>query len=247
MKVLIVEDEEPARERLKSQVEALQQYQVVAVAANGAEALRLYARHRPEIVLLDIRMPLMDGIEAARHLSGFDDPPAIIFTTAYDEHMLEAFETGALDYLLKPVRRQRLQKALQKVSRLNRAQLKVLQESRHGAQARTHLCARERGSLVLVPVGDIYCLQADSKYVNVCYRQGELLIEESLKSLEQEFAQYFVRIHRATLVAKKYLLGLEKSPDGRTLVRVQGMDKGLEVSRRHLPTIRKLFKRAALK
>ena len=247
MKVLIVEDEEPARERLRSQIEALPQYQVVAMAANGAEALRLYASERPEIVLLDVRMPLMDGIEAARHLSEFENPPAIIFTTAYDEHMLEAFETGALDYLLKPIRRQRLVQALQKVARLNQAQLRLLQESGPGPQARTHLCARERGSLVLVAVADIYYLQADSKYVNVCHQGGELLIEESLKSLEQEFAQYFVRIHRATLVARKYLSGLEKAADGRMLVRVHGVDQGLEVSRRHLPAVRKLFKRAALK
>ncbi|NIP72821.1 MAG: response regulator transcription factor [Gammaproteobacteria bacterium] len=241
MRVLITDDEIPARLRLRSLVEELDGCEVVAEAANGAEALKLAQQHEPEVMLLDIRMPGMDGLEAARHLARLRNPPAVIFTTAYDQHALEAFESNAVDYLLKPIRRARLLQSLEKAQRLSRAQLAAIRAEENG-RARTHLCVRVRGSLRLVPVRDIFYFRADHKYVSVRYTEGEVLIEESLKSLEHEFGERFVRIHRNALIARDRLEGLERGPGGRQMARVRGLDESLEVSRRHGPSVRRALK-----
>lgn len=241
MRVLITDDEIPARLRLRSLVEELDGCEVVAEAANGAEALRLAQQHEPEVMLLDIRMPGMDGLEAARHLARLRNPPAVIFTTAYDQHALEAFESNAVDYLLKPIRRARLVQSLEKAQRLSRAQLAAIRAEENG-RARSHLCVRVRGSLRLVPVRDIFYFRADHKYVSVCYPEGEVLIEESLKSLEHEFGDRFVRIHRNALIARDRLEGLERAPGGRQMACIRGLDECLEVSRRHAPSVRRALK-----
>ena len=243
MKVLIVDDEPLARERLAAQITQFNDFEVADTLENGKQALEYIESHQPEIVLLDIRMPVMDGIEAARHLAEFENPPAVIFTTAYDEHALEAFENNATDYLLKPIRKERLASALAKANRLNRAQL--AEQARTDtplSKSRTHICARERGDLSLIPIEDIYYFHADQKYITVVHKLGEVLIEESLKSLEAEFGDRLMRIHRATLVAVKYIKGIEKGADGLSLLQIAGSDEGLEISRRHLPGLRKWLK-----
>ncbi|MCK4950334.1 MAG: response regulator transcription factor, partial [Gammaproteobacteria bacterium] len=192
--------------------------------------------------LLDIRMPLMDGLETARHLLVFDIPPAVIFTTAYNQYALEAFETNAVDYLMKPIRKEKLESTLQKLQRLNKAQLSNLKIDDTDENIRTHLCTRLRGNLQLIPVTDITYFQADQKYVTVCHKNGEALIEESLKSLEDEFTEQFIRIHRNALVKRDSLTGMEKSPDGSQLAVMKDTESRLEISRRHLPEIRKLLK-----
>jgi two-component system, LytTR family, response regulator AlgR len=242
MRVLIVDDEAPARERLRAMVEALAGHEVVGEGANGAEALDLAQRQHPDVVLMDIRMPGMDGLEAARHLTELDSPPAVIFTTAYDQHALAAFEAQAVDYLLKPIRKERLQDALERAVRLTRPQLTALQGRAPLAGGRTHICARIRGNLQLIPVAEIVYFMADQKYVSVRYLQGEVLIEEPLKALEEEFGARFLRIHRNALVAVPFLEGLEKDEDGRHLVRLRGVAQTLEVSRRHLPEVRQRLK-----
>jgi len=190
-------------------------------------------------VLLDIRMPVMDGLEAARHIAGFESPPAVIFCTAYDEHALAAFEANAVDYLVKPIRRERLQAALERARRFSATTFEKV-EAAAGASRRSHLCARVRGNLVLVPVADIQYLLAEDKYVVVHHPGGEVLVEEALKALETEFAERFVRIHRNCLVSRERLTALTRSNDGRVFAQLQGVSAPLEVSRRNLPGLRKL-------
>jgi two-component system response regulator AlgR len=242
MKALVVDDEPLARERMRALLTDIDGIEVVGEAGNGREALDAVTALQPDLLLLDIRMPLMDGLEAARHLGELETPPAIIFCTAYEDHALQAFEANAVDYLVKPVRGDRLGAAVAKARRWNGEDARRLGSALGTRSRRTHLCARVRGSLVLVPVGEIRYLLAEDKYVVVHHARGEVLVEESLKALEDEFGEDFVRIHRNCLVARSKLAGLVRSPDGRVLASVDGEAVSLEVSRRNLPALRKLVR-----
>jgi two-component system response regulator AlgR len=242
MRVLVVDDEAPARERLLRMLEPLDSYTVCGEAATGQAALALAAEHQPDILLMDIRMPGMDGLEAARHLLVLEQPPAIIFTTAYSDHALEAFEMHAVDYLLKPVRRERLAEALANARRLTRVQAAALRQAVEQGTARTRICARVRDSLQLIPVEEVRYFQADQKYVTVATPGGQVLIEETLKSLEDEFREQFIRVHRNALVAARFLRGLEKDSSGHYRVLLDGVDECLEVSRRHVADVRQRIK-----
>lgn len=244
MKVLITDDEALARDRLRRLIDAFDGVEVVGEAADGRQALELSAALAPDVVLLDIRMPGIDGIEAAMHLAGWEQPPAVIFTTAYGDHALAAFEAHAVDYLLKPVRRERLQQALARAHGLNRARLDAARQM-SAAAPRGHICARNGAQIRLIPLDDILYFRADHKYVTVRHAAGEVLIEEPLKDLEQEFADRFVRIHRNCLVALSRIAALERAPDGLSQVRLHGIDDRLEISRRHLAPLRKLIRRYA--
>jgi two-component system response regulator AlgR len=237
MKVLVVDDETPARTRLKTLLAEIPGCEVVGEAVNGREALRLWETTQPDVLLLDIRMPVMDGLETARHLAGLDNPPAIVFTTAYDEFAVEAFNTRAIAYLLKPVRQAQLAAALSNAGRLNRVQLSQLSEHTE-QEARHHICARLRDKLQVVPVDTIQCFIADQKYVTVCHNQGELLIDEALKDLENEFSKLFIRVHRNALVALAHVRSLEKSEDGHFHVYLNGRTDPVEVSRRMVADVR---------
>jgi two-component system response regulator AlgR len=240
MKIMIVDDEKPALDRLSSMLNNRDSYEVCGEALNGLEAIRCAEEEQPDIALLDIRMPGMDGLEAARHLSEMEEPPAIIFTTAYEEHALEAFETEAVAYLLKPIREEKLLTAIEKASRLNKAQLAQLN---HGEKnTRTHICARVRGNLELIPLSDIYYFQADQKYVTVRHTNGEVLIEEPLKALEDEFENQFMRIHRNALVSREHMVGMNKTPEGRFQLVLRDADDLLEISRRHVAEVRRFLK-----
>ncbi|GMQ87118.1 MAG: LytTR family DNA-binding domain-containing protein [Gammaproteobacteria bacterium] len=241
MKCLVVDDEPLARQRLIRLLDASGEWDVCGEAGNGEQALQEVQQSQPDLVLLDIRMPGMDGLETARHLAQLENPPAVVFTTAYGDHALEAFETQAVDYLLKPIHPERLQQALEKAGRLSQTQLQELQQAKVG-DSRTHLCARNRGNLELVPLTEVVYLQADSKYVTVRSPARRILIEESLKSLEEEFAGRFLRIHRNALVAVAAIRGLEKDVEGHCCVVLDGVDERLEVSRRMLPEVRKRIK-----
>jgi two-component system response regulator AlgR len=242
MKVLVVDDEPLARERLAALVRECAGAQVVGDAGDGRAALEAALRLQPDIVLLDIRMPVMDGLEAARHLATFEHPPAVIFCTAYDEHALAAFDAGAVDYLVKPVRLERLRGALERARRFGAAELERMKTTAGAPPQRGHLCARVRGNLVLVPIADIHYLLAEDKYVVVHHGKGEVLIEEALKTLEDEFADRFVRIHRNCLVARERLTGLTRAADGAIYAQIEGSTATLEVSRRNLPGLRKLVR-----
>lgn len=242
MKALIVDDEPLARERLAALIADVDGVDVVGEAGNGIDALDAATTLKPDLVLLDIRMPVMDGIETARHLGALEAPPAIVFCTAYEDHALAAFEANAVDYLVKPIRIERLRAAIAKAERLGGATLRKIETAAEPGRRRTHLCARVRGSLVLVAVGDIDYLLAEDKYVVVHHAKGEVLIEEPLTALEEEFGERFVRIHRNCLVALSKLSGLDRAPDGRVLARIAGVAAPLEVSRRNLPALRKLVR-----
>jgi len=240
MKILIVDDEPLARTRLRQLVEESGDHTIVGEAANGLQAIEQANTLQPDTVLLDIRMPGMDGLEAGRHLSSLDQPPAIIFTTAYGEYALKAFEVHAVDYLLKPIRAEKLLQALDAARQITRAQMQDIAQENNAV--RTHICARVRGNLKLIALEHIYYFKADAKYVEVHHTGGQVLIEESLKSLEDEFAGRLLRIHRNALVAPAMLAGLEKDDSGQPLALFHGTDDRLEISRRHLPQVRALLK-----
>ena len=237
MRVLVVDDEPLARARITALLAETGLAEDTAEAGNGAEALAVASRWRPDTVLLDIRMPGMDGLEVARHLAGLDPPPAVVFTTAYDQHALEAFEARAVDYLLKPVRGARLAAALARARALHPARIAAADaaEARH----RTHLSVATREGMVLVPVADIRYLCAEDKYVTIGCPGAERLTEEPLKALEEELAERFLRVHRSALVARAHVTGLVRDAEGRYRVRLAGVDRELEVSRRLLPEVRR--------
>ena len=245
MNVLIVDDEPLARQRLAGLLQNINGYEICGEASNGQEAVQRAQELKPDIILLDIRMPGMDGLEAAGHLNHMSKPPAVIFTTAYSDHALEAFETHAVDYLLKPIKQDRLEEALQAAKRLTRPQLQELNKPEDTENIRSHICVKIRGTLELIPVDDIRYFMADHKYVTLRTIDHEHLIEESLKSLEAEFNHLFTRIHRNALIADQYMTGLEKNSDGHCVVLIQDIDDKLEISRRHLPHVRKKIKTMA--
>ena len=214
---------------------------MVGEAKNGLEAIKLTEELRPDLVLLDIRMPGMDGLETARHFLSLDEPPGVIFCTAYEEHAIQAFELQAVGYLLKPVRREQLSQALAQSVRLNRAQIAALKTE--DAEARSHISARTHRGIELVPVEDVLYFQADQKYVTVRHLSGELIVDETLRDLEEEFASRFLRVHRNALVAKAHIEALDKAADGQVTVRMKGLSDGVEVSRRHLSQLRKVLKK----
>ena len=233
LRALIVDDEAPARERLRRLLEDLGDVAVVGEAADGTEALEHCAALDPDVVLLDVRMPGMDGIEAARHLGALEAPPAVIFTTAYDEYALDAFEAQAVGYLLKPVRREKLARAIRHAARVAGPQLARLAEQAQIGRRRSQVCARLGEQLRLVPVAEILYFTAEQKYVTLRHRGGRELIDESLRALEQEFAPDFVRIHRNSLVARAWLSAVERTAEGQLVVRFKDCDDTLQVSRRH--------------
>lgn len=246
MNVLIVDDEAPARERLRQLLEDGGAHAVVGEAGDGRRALQLAAELEPDVVLLDIRMPGLNGIETAHHFNAFENPPAVVFTTAYDEYAIEAFEARAIGYVLKPVRRERLDRALEQAARLSNAALDEVARRSGMPEQRSHVCARVQGELKLIPVADIYYFHADQKYVRVSHKGGQDLIDDSLKSLEQEFADRFVRIHRSALVALGQIGSLQKLEDGQTQVTlredVKADEDALVISRRHLADVRRRLK-----
>jgi len=237
MRVVIADDEPLARERLRMLLAQHAGVVVVAEAGDGRTALEACAAHDPALVLLDIAMPGIDGLEVARHLSAFEPRPAVVFCTAYDAHALKAFEAAAVDYLVKPVRPERLQAAIERARTFTAG--RATPDADSGAEKRrTHLCARLRGSLRLIPVEEIRYLQAEEKYVVVHHARGEDLVEESLKSLEDEFGERFLRIHRNCLVARHELVELRRDLDGHVHAVLRHCDRPLEVSRRCVSQLR---------
>ena len=243
MKILIADDEKLARLRLISLLaECGETMQVVAEAKNGLEALQKWKQTQPQVLLLDIRMPEMDGLQVARELAKFENPPAVIFTTAYDSHALQAFEANAMDYLLKPIRKDRLQAALQKAQVFSQAQLHLLQTALPSENQRSHLCVQVAGDLHLLAVDEILYFQADQKYVSARTHSKEYLLDDSLKTLEEEFANLFLRIHRNALVSLRHIEELHKQDNGQVLVKFHNFQETLIVSRRLLAKVKSCFK-----
>ena len=243
IRVFIADDEAPARERLKEllgDIAAELQTRVVGEATNGVEAIELIPASRAEVLLLDIQMPGMGGLEVARHLASLENSPAVVFVTAHDRHAVEAFDLNALDYLMKPVRAERLATALRRASVPEIARL-----ANAANAAREYLSVAELHRIALVPVRDILFLRADQKYVTVRTREREHLIEESLVALERELAARFVRIHRNCLVARAAIRGFERraedADEPRWQIVLDGIAERLPVSRRQWPALRSLL------
>ncbi|MGB4467836.1 MAG: LytTR family DNA-binding domain-containing protein [Azovibrio sp.] len=251
MRVLIVDDEAPARARLRVLLEDIQadcSTRVVGEADNGLAALAFLQQEPVDVVLADIHMPRMDGLELAGHLEGLPLPPALIFTTAYDNHAVQAFELNAVDYLLKPVRAERLLAALEKARQRQpgpaRQKLEALGQQLRGS-GRTHLPCHERGRLLLVPVAEVAYFKADLKYVTARTPEREYVLDETLTHLEEEFPESFIRLHRAVLVARRALAGFERAQEegdayGWALLR--GLPEKLPVSRRQWSVVREIAK-----
>ncbi|GAA0207420.1 LytTR family DNA-binding domain-containing protein [Kangiella japonica] len=196
MKTIIVDDEQPARDRIRRLLNHYSKINIAAEAANGQEALELIQQHKPQLIFLDISMPVMNGVELAKILSQQFPQLKIIFTTAYDQYALDAFDVNATDYLLKPIRKERLHKALSKLIPAEHEQ--------------EHITIRERDSVKKILLKDILFLQSDQKYVEIHLAEQTLLASESLKELENRFAHLFLRIHRSTLVNRQHFYGIEQ-------------------------------------
>jgi two-component system response regulator AlgR len=263
VKVLIVDDEPPARERLRRQLAEFPDCGDVAEAASGEEAVACCEDATPDVVLMDIRMPGIGGLEAARRISRMPAAPAVIFTTAYDEYALDAYSAGPADYLMKPIRSTHLARALAKASRPTRAQLVTLGAEAPASPAaaapgtagtmggdtstRRSVTARHGDRLQVIAIDRILAFRADHKYTSVLFDEGSVLIDDSLKSLERTFAQDLVRIHRETLVNLRYVVALRRDDDGYHVAELadgKGSTRALRISRRHLAGVRQRLRQA---
>ncbi len=239
MRIVVCDDEPLARERL---VRIVQEsgYEVVAQATTGIEAIDAVNAYQPDVILLDIRMPEMDGVRCAAALNELNHPPAIIFVTAYDHYAIAAFKANAIGYLLKPANKGELIEALGKAKNLNAAQLNEIRklEDPTARPIREHIAARTHRGVELIKIKDIYYFTADQKYVKVRHKDGILLIDDTLKELEQEFEDQLFRVHRNAIINLSFLDYLETIDSGQFQIRFKGIEETLAVSRRHLPALR---------
>jgi two-component system, LytTR family, response regulator AlgR len=244
LRIIIADDEPPARRRLYDlldEIEATFPHRVVAEAENGKAALEA-AERGADVMLLDINMPVMDGIETARHLLKMENAPSVIFVTAYDQHALAAFEVHAIDYLLKPVRRERLIAALERAKPLSATKTESLPRG-----ARRFFSVSERGRLILVPADEVIYFRAEQKYITILTASREYLIEDSLTRIDEEFGGRYLRIHRNCLVRSDLIETFERDSDGegesQWVITLRGRGERLPVSRRQHSVVRSLAKR----
>ena len=243
LNILIADDEAPARNRLRDLLGDIKNVSIVAEAKNGKEAIDLAQQTKPDLMLLDIRMPVMDGIEAAQHAQKIEPKPHIIFTTAFDAYAIKAFDLNAIDYLLKPIRLERLQAAINKAHALKPKQIAALQPLQNlQKRFRTHLSIHERGRVLLVPIETIIYLRAELKYITVRTAEREYLIEESLTNLEVEFGERFIRLHRNSLVSPNFIAGYEKRLNAENeqqwVALLKGIPETVAISRRQQHLVR---------
>jgi two-component system response regulator AlgR len=244
MDVLIVDDEPLARQRLERMLEKLEGYDLVAAVDNGDAALQAICLFDPDVVLLDVRMPGEDGLSVARRISELDDPPAVIFCTAFDQYALDAFGTEAVGYLLKPIKAEQLLEVLTKAQKLNKVQRAAYEQtvSKPLENQRSHISTKTRRGVELIPLDDVRYFIADHKYVTVYHLKGEHLLDDTLKELEEEFGNRFLRIHRNALVSVKHIVAIERSAQGQYQVRLGDIEARPIVSRRHAGGLRALLK-----
>jgi|SRR5699024_2382608 len=228
MRALVVDDEQPAADRLARLLEAQADVAVCATTNRADQVLDRCHELLPDVVFLDVEMPGLNGIEVARRLGRLESPPAIVFVTAFEQYAVDAFELAAVDYLVKPIRPERLARAL------DRARHRPVDPA---AVVRTRLGDR----VLTIPVVDIRALVAEDKYTVVHFDTGEALVEDSLVSLERRYARQFVRIHRKALVARRYLRGLFRDEQGQERVELDGSDCCPPVSRRNLAQVRQIL------
>jgi two-component system response regulator AlgR len=254
LRILVVDDEQPARRRIRQLLEDIADQVTVGLvneASDGLAALEKLHQSIYDVVLLDIRMPGMDGLQLALHINAMSPKPHIIFLTAFDQYAVRAFELSATDYLLKPVKAERLQTALLKVANATRAKPSIEPPQWQAAlvpNGRTHLRSTCWDRVNLIPVGDILYFRAELKYVTAHTLDGEFLIEESLAALEREFSDRLLRIHRNCLVSRQAIAGYIRddsaSADHETqwLLLLRDCSDRLPVSRRQLPQLKQALK-----
>ena len=243
--LLLVDDEPPARQRLRQLLADIAgefPHRVVGECGDGIAALECLVTAPADIVLADINMPRMGGIELARQLAGMPQAPAVVFVTAHDEFALTAFDLAAADYLMKPVKAVRLLEALKKAQRLAGVDFAALAPA-----GRERLRVVERGQVLLVPTADVLYLRAELKYVTARTVEREYLLEESLAHLEQEFGTRFVRIHRNCLVAAAAVSGVARESESTETgeahwaLTLKGIAEHLPVSRRQWPQVKSML------
>jgi two-component system response regulator AlgR len=237
MKVLVVDDEPLARERLIRFLQDMDDVDGTSVATNGIEALEKLKAFDADVVLLDIRMPGQNGLEVAESIKHLPEPPAIIFCTAYDDYALEAFKVNAQAYLMKPISRMALDEALTACGQLNRAQVQALSLQNKVETISVHN-GREKERM---PLSEIFYFRAEQKYVSLYSVKGERVVDESLKTLEEQYSEYFIRVHRNTLVFKARIEKLNRDSDGGFWVKLRDVETPIAVSRRHAKDIKQLF------
>ena len=244
MDVLIVDDEPLARERLARMVAKVADCHVVGEADNAEDALVVLSVCDPDIVLLDVRMPGRDGLSLAHDISALEDPPAIIFCTAFDQYALDAFGTEAIGYLLKPVKAEQLVQVLEKAQRLNKVQRVAAQKISEISQSnqRSHISAKTRRGVELIALDDVRYFVADNKYVTVYHCNGEHLLDDTLKELEEEFGSRFLRIHRNALVSVNHIEAIERNAQGQYHVRFVDIEQRPSISRRHVSGVKDCLK-----
>ena len=261
-RAVLADDERLMREQLRARLaEVWPELQIVAEARNGLEAVQLVAEHRPEVVFLDIRMPGLTGVEAARQIAQMPPPegaladdddllPEIVFITAYDQYAVEAFEQGVADYVLKPAERERLQLTVERIKKRLAARQggteappgPHLQQLLHQLSARLNpggaprylewIQATVGQAIQMIPVEEVLFFISDEKYTRVQTAQVEALIRKPIKELVDEIdPRHFWQIHRSTLVAVKAINGVTRDFRGRQIVSVKGHPEKLEVSR----------------
>jgi DNA-binding LytR/AlgR family response regulator len=260
-RAVLADDERLMREQLRARLaEVWPELQVVAEARNGVEAVALVEQHRPDVVFLDIRMPGLTGVDAARQIAqlppreGHDDdgPPEIVFITAYDQYAVEAFEQGVADYVLKPAERERLQRTAERIRQRLAARhgeadagapaAAPLQQLLHQLSARLNpagapsylqwIQATVGPTIQMIPVEDILFFVSDEKYTRVQTAAVEALIRKPIKELVDELdPRLFWQIHRSALVNVKAIAGVTRDYRGRQIVSVRGHAEKLEVSR----------------
>ena len=239
LNILIADDEAPARNRMRDLLADIENVALVAEAKNGKEAIDLALQTKPDLLLLDIRMPVMDGIETAQHAQKLEPKPQIIFTTAFDAYAIKAFDLNAIDYLLKPIRLERLQAAINKAHALQPKQIAALKPLQ---KMRSHLSIHERGRVLLVPLETVIYLRAELKYITVRTIEREYLLEESLTNLETEFGERFLRLHRNCLVAPSFIAGFEKrineDNEQQWVAMLKGVPESVAISRRQQHLVR---------
>lgn len=234
--VLIADDEPLARSRLRRMLEKIPNCRVIAEAENGQQAVDLARQHKPDIAFLDIRMPEVDGLGAASQLSAMQPPPAIIFCTAYEEYALKAFQLHAIGYLLKPVREEELIAAIRQANTLSIAQLKQVEQKINTEHEKNFIAHTWQGQ-ELIPLNSIFCFRAEQKYISVIHERGETLSTQTLKELEAEYGDLFLRAHRNTLVNSKHITSLLRNHEGQSQILLSNGEK-VDVSRRHLSDVK---------
>lgn len=247
LKTLIVDDEALARSRMRTLLRDCTSpaAEVTAEASQGEEALAHLAAMDLDLVLLDVHMPGVDGIEVARALRSRPDAPAVVFVTAHATHAVTAFELDAVDYLTKPVRAERLQQALQKAERFLKERRALQAPSAPPAAPETVLI-QDRGRAERVPLSEVLYLKSEYKYLTVRTATRSHILDGSLNEFEERYPNRFLRVHRNALVARSAIRALEKYDDGEDAegwaLRLDAIPEPVAVSRRQLAAVREVLK-----